>query len=246
MLITGFCLPIHQLGRILLVGLGNSLFHVTAGAEVLETSQNKMWPLGVFVSTGAVGLTLGSQYPNNLYVHSFFIGLLLLVFIGLIFLEKNKAVTITNNISPPRIPIWIPIGLLFCITIRSFMGFAKPTPFINVAFLPIIISIFVFGGKFIGGFLCDKWGIKRVILCSVPLACFLYFCGPLHYVIWGMAQFLINISMPITLFLLYRCMPNRTGFSFGLAAPFLSQAFLLPCFKSRYLILFSELFLLSI
>ena len=31
-------------------------------------------------------------------------------------------------------------------------------------------------------------------------------------------QFFLNLSMPITLFLLYRCMPDSPGFAFGLAA----------------------------
>ncbi len=221
LLMIGFMAPFHQWIRILLVGIGNSLFHVGAGAKVLESSHHKMWPLGVFVSTGTIGLTLGSQYPNNFYIQALFIGLLALIFCGLLLTDSNKSSSHIELFTPIKIPLWVPTSLLFCISIRSFMGFAKPIPFTDITFLPVIISIFVFGGKFIGGFLCDRFSISLVVIVSVPVACLCYFLGPLNYLVWGMAQFLVNLSMPITLFLLYRCMPNRAGFSFGLAAAFL-------------------------
>ncbi len=234
LLIIGLITPLHQWIRILFVGLGNSLFHVAAGADVLEKSENKMWPLGVFVSTGAIGLTIGVQYPDHFYIRLFFVSLIGLLFLA-IFLTDNKEKLpfkeIQQKSAVQSINMFIPVGLLFCITIRSFMGFAKSPPFTDMVLLPLILSAFVFGGKFIGGFLCDKWGIKRVVLFSVPTACLLYFLGTDNYLIWGTAQLFINISMPITLYLLYRCMPNRPAFSFGLAAAFLTPGFLLALYK---------------
>ncbi|MBP5352966.1 MAG: hypothetical protein J6Y91_04295, partial [Alphaproteobacteria bacterium] len=47
--------------------------------------------------------------------------------------------------------------------------------------------------------------------------------------LWASVQLIVNLSMPITLYLLYACMPKYPAFSFGLAAFFLVVG-LLPTF----------------
>lgn len=49
----------------ILLGLGNALFHVGAGVRVLQMGE-KMTPLGVFISTGAFGVCLGSVFCNTI------------------------------------------------------------------------------------------------------------------------------------------------------------------------------------
>ena len=39
---------------IIIAGIGNSLFHLGAGVEILEQSNNKAAQIGIFVSTGAL------------------------------------------------------------------------------------------------------------------------------------------------------------------------------------------------
>ena len=76
-------------------------------------------------------------------------------------------------------------------------------------------------GKTAGGFILDKIKAGWLIVFSVVLA------GPLiafftHNVTLSIiGQFLINCSMPLTLIMLYRMLPDYPGFSFGLAASFL-------------------------
>lgn len=48
-----------------LLGIGNAFFHVGAGVRVLQMGE-RMTPLGVFVSTGALGISLGSFLCSNL------------------------------------------------------------------------------------------------------------------------------------------------------------------------------------
>ena len=222
MLFLGFALPAFQIVRVVIVGVANCLFHVAAGADVLEQSNHKMWPLGVFVSTGAVGLAVGMAYPSDIFVQTFFLSLLLLVSIGVCILRPLKAPKIeVKNTTVSKIFWVVSALLLFCITIRSFMGFARMAPFKGIAFLPLIMAVFVFAGKAMGGFFCDKFSTKWVIFVSVPLSALLYFMGDSHFIVWGLAQFFVNISMPITLYLLYKAMPHAPAFSFGLAASFL-------------------------
>ena len=182
-----------------------ALVHVAAGADVLEQSNHKMWPLGVFVSTGAVGLAVGMAYPANGLIQIFFLSLLLLVSVGVLKLPALKAPKLEmKKIVIPKIFWFVSAMLLFCITIRSFMGFARLAPFKGIAFLPLIIAVFVFAGKAMGGLFCDKFSTKWVILVSVPLSAILYFMGDTHFIVWGLAQFFVNISMPITLYLMYK------------------------------------------
>jgi MFS family permease len=77
---------------------------------------------------------------------------------------------------------------------------------------------FVFVGKAAGGFICDRLGAKKSALLSLPFAALLIaFCSA-----WMLpslvGQFLLNLSMPVTLWLIYRAMPDAPGLAFGLAA----------------------------
>ncbi len=219
LLFEGFFLPLPKLMKVILVGVGNCLFHTAAGAEILIKAKEKMWPLGVFVSTGVLGLTLGTIFWDSAKIQTVTLALLAILFVLICFIPQLK-ITHTEIKTKIKYAFLIACALLFCISIRSFMGFAKSVKF-DIALLPLIIAFFVFAGKFIGGFLCDKFGTKKVILISVPLATLFFFLGPLNIVFWGLAQLCVNISMPITLFLLYKVTPMRPAFIFGLAASFL-------------------------
>lgn len=219
MLACGFLIPFNRLTQIVFVGIANCLFHVAAGADVLQEANDKMWPLGVFVSSGAVGLALGMAFPDNTIIRSILMCLLMFIFVAVSLLKRLPAPKLQTKQTP--VPYMILFGILFCISIRSFMGFVRSAPFEGIAYLPLILSVFVFTGKFIGGFLCDWLSIKKVVLIFVPLSAFCYFIGDNHFILWGMGQLLVNISMPITLYLVYKLMPNRPAFGFGLAASFL-------------------------
>ena len=52
----GYGLPITSV----LLGMGNSLFHVWGGKQVAVHTGNDIRSLGVFVSTGAFGLAVGT------------------------------------------------------------------------------------------------------------------------------------------------------------------------------------------
>ena len=46
-------------GRHFILGIGNCLYHVGGGVDVLHFSETRQWMLGVYVSPGAIGLFLG-------------------------------------------------------------------------------------------------------------------------------------------------------------------------------------------
>ena len=49
---------------VICIGLGNSLFHVAGGKLVSDKSGNDISHLGIFVSTGAIGLALGQKFAS--------------------------------------------------------------------------------------------------------------------------------------------------------------------------------------
>ena len=54
------CLPAFGAAGAVILGLGNGLFHIGGGLDVLNLSGRKAAPLGVFVSPGAFGIYFGT------------------------------------------------------------------------------------------------------------------------------------------------------------------------------------------
>ena len=227
---AGFALPLLPLLRLLLIGLGNSVFHVAAGTETLERSGGRAAPLGVFVAPGAVGLSLGTLFPALGPVPA---GLLALAAIASLFLKApepeptawaDRSDLRTNLPYPekPEAPLRRPLAaavlLTLAVGVRAVGGAAVSFPWQTGPWLALLTTGFVFAGKTAGGFLCDRVGPRRAAWLSVPPAALLIaFCGS-----WMLpallGQLALNLTMPVTLWLLYRALPESPGFAFGLAA----------------------------
>ena len=216
LVVLGFAMPLPAVLRICLVGAGNSLFHVTGGVMTLERSGGKAGPLGVFVAPGAVGLTLGTLWPR---LGTAFAVLLALCAVAVIPLESAAPVEEGPKESgKPRIGLAVPLLLTLAVAVRAVGGSAVSFPWKSGAAMVLILTACVFGGKTLGGFVCDRWGAKRTALFSIlPAAALIAFCSA-----WAVpslaGQLLLNLTMPVTLWLLYRAMPDSPGFAFGLAA----------------------------
>ena len=55
----GFCFANYGIIACLIAGIGNAMFHVGGGIDVLNISNRKATPSGIFISTGAMGIFLG-------------------------------------------------------------------------------------------------------------------------------------------------------------------------------------------
>jgi predicted MFS family arabinose efflux permease len=108
--------------------------------------------------------------------------------------------------------------LLIAVFIRSFLGKIIHYDFAMNLPLLLLLPASAAMGKFIGGFIRDKWGSFYTVLCSMTLATFLllFFAKSKPLMMLGLVM--INISMPITLFELNRLLPGKEGFNFGLLA----------------------------
>lgn len=218
LVVLGFILPVAGLVKVVLIGLGNSLFHVTGGSMTLRDSGGRAGKLGVFVAPGAIGVTLGTLWPRL----GIFFALALLVCaveMGLIALQKRETAPQKPSLNEKgRFPVLAVLMLTLAVAVRAVGGSAVSFPWKSGAVLSIVMTLFVFGGKTVGGFLCDRLGTTKTAYISIPLSAVLIaFCS-----VWMlpslMGQFLLNLSMPVTLYLMYKAMPDSPGFAFGLAA----------------------------
>ncbi len=207
-----------------LLGIGNQVFHVAGGKVCTNISTEKSSHLGVFVSLGAIGLAIGGNLYRYRFIPYVAISLYLVLVMASLWLIESKT---PKNTSPektqkplvdqPKI-ILSGLFLLIAVFIRSFLGKIIHYDFAMNLPLLLLLPASAAMGKFIGGFIRDKWGSFYTVLCSMTLATFLllFFAKSKPLMMLGLVM--INISMPITLFELNRLLPGKEGFNFGLLA----------------------------
>lgn len=213
--ILGFALPVPFYLRVALVGLGNSVFHVAAGTTTLRRSGQKAWQLGVFVAPGAFGVTLGTAFPR----FGWALAAAMLLCLFAIWLTQKESDAPTPAPAPGRrFPLAPVVLLTLAVAVRAIGGVAVGFPWKQTAGHAFLLTAAVFAGKTAGGFLCDRIGAKRSAWLSIPLAavCIAFFHQNMPLSLLG--QLLLNLTMPVTLWLMFRLMPDAPGFAFGLAA----------------------------
>lgn len=213
-------LPLPLILKTVVIGFGNSLFHVSGGCLCLKESDN-MIPLGIFVAPGAIGLFLGSAFPSIRLPFS-----LLLVMLTFTVKDCTKTEPKVCKL-PEREKLAFTGLLLIAVATRALGGtivdFTWKTNIITAGTL----ALFIFLGKISGGIIGDRIGIRRIAILSVVLAAILtVFCQD-SMILSLVGQFALNLSMPITLCLIYRLYPDSPGFAFGLAASVLLPGTLL-------------------
>ena len=205
--------PLPAYAKASALGLANCFFHVSAGAETLNASGGRAAPLGVFVAPGAVGLALGGLYPA---MGAWFAGALLVCAAAMPF-AREKTLAPCEKFRG-GVPGWIPAVLLLAVAARAVGGSAAAFPWKTGAEAALLTALCVFAGKTAGGFVCDALGPgKTALLSIVPAAALIAFCS--DYMLPSLAgQLLLNLTMPVTLWLIYAAMPSEPAFAFGLAA----------------------------
>lgn len=230
-LISGF-LAVIALGlcgfvpyvAIVFAGIANSLFHLEGGYVSLHREKRHIGAGGLFVGGGALGVSLGRFLAVNggnglLPFVCFGLMAAALVFIGILFApsesyrKRPASFGIVSDVSPAFILILTFISIL----IRGYAGSLCSVPGeFGGAAKGIIVSLFVLAGKMSGGYIAEKFGIRRTAALSLLLAA-IAFCFPASTVMSLIGFFLMNIPMSVTLGALSDVFPENTGFAFGLA-----------------------------
>ena len=224
----------------LLLGMGNSLFHVYGGKYVAVFSQNDIRVMGVFVSTGAVGLAIGLGFYSPMLLTVFLLTLLILTALHiynarisqvesplLICTEEAKSASVQS-----AVPLIFLSCLMFVVAGRAFIGECVPSlrtssPLMGAPLTMVVVSLVVMVGKAAGGFLSKMWGVRNVFCVSMLLSATTFLMCPWHDVFVLMTLLLVNISMPCTLYWATKAVPGREGWAFGLLAMALLPGFLL-------------------
>lgn len=208
----------------LIIGaIGNAFFHIGGGVDVLKNGEGKMTPNGIFVSTGALGVSLGTLTGKSglgLVFVPISLMILMIILTGLISFNTNVNKTINKvivyKIASERAFILIVICAFLIVILRSYIGTIIPVSWNAVELLVIVPSICAMLGKGIGGILGDKFGARRVGTISLLLSIICFIIGKEFIYIGLLGILLFNITMPITLCILASKLPNDLGLAFGI------------------------------
>ncbi len=216
--------PLHLPGALIMLaaGVGNALYHLGAGGEVLQGSAGRAAPAGVFVAPGALGLGLGMWMGRTGIgpVWPFYTGLAL-AFVVLLTLSRPISVEIRPE-ARVRLGVASLVGLgvmlllLLSVTVRSFVGLSGcqgcPRELLVTLGLPLVGCL----GKLVGGFVADRvgWILTSVValLVSTPLLALAE--GSPALALPGLLLF--QMTMPVTLTAVYLMLPRHPATAFGL------------------------------
>ena len=230
-----------------LLGAGNSLFHVWGGKQTVVMTGNDIRALGVFVSTGVLGLAIGLICRSWPLLYGL---LLAYVAVAIAYLRSENSLaadqttpgpsysggektqygilTPHSTLLTPRVCLFV-LALMLFVCCRSFVGEVFSREITKTQDLILLIAVGSMLGKMAGGWIARWIGIWRslaVILAGVALC---FFFGDFETVLL-VGIFLMNCTMPITLYLANILLPRREGLAFGLLAAALIPGYLLAVY----------------
>ena len=211
---------------ILLLAIGNALFHSAGGLSVLNISQKHAGPSGIFIATGAIGVFLGTQSAQMGRLQIAFSLLVLLFLCALITLVVQKVNkkywnvhNVSFDISKLSFNTLLAIALLsLVVALRSYVGMVMAFPWKSEMLLLVLSILGVFAGKALGGMVADRIGFRTTATFSLIVAAILFVPSWEIPVMGLMGIFFFNFTMSITLASLANILPNAKGTAFGLAS----------------------------
>ena len=232
-----------------LLGIGNSLFHVWGGKQVAVNTGNDIRALGVFVSTGAFGLAVGGVLASWSLLYVFLLSICILAIQTLQAqtlpspsLQGGSSISINEKTSEQgNHPL--PVGrvrggsvvrggsiillIMLIVAGRSFIGEAFTTGITKNAMLILLLGATSMAGKMAGGWLAKSMGIWKALLLMVVGTILCFLGKDLYIAVMLTGLFLINCTMPVTLYWANTLLKGYEGLAFGLLAAALIPGYLL-------------------
>lgn len=215
--------PMNTILTVYIAGVGNALFHIGGGIEILNRSKGKAGMLGVFVSPGAAGIYLGALLGKQQHSYQYAALLLLTASILLLFYIGNRSERHFRSENPlldfPKMD-WntflLPIGLfMLVVCLRSYLGMTSDYPWKYIGDWGIAFLCAVVLGKMIGGFFSDWLGAKKTAALSLGAAAIGYLFSDIPWC-GVIAVFFFQMTMPITLWAIGKILHQSYGFAFGI------------------------------
>lgn len=217
-----------------LLGAGNSLFHVWGGKQTVVKTGNDIRALGVFVSTGVLGLAVGFICCSWGLLYAL---LLAIVVVSIAYVRCDDGLSQeTSNVFISRSwltteRVWlIVVMLMLFVAYRSFTGEVFSKGITKGQTLILIIGFVSMLGKMAGGWIAHRIGVFKslaLVLAGVAL-CIIFRGDSVAVLLAGI--FLMNCTMPVTLFLANDVLPGREGLAFGLLAAALIPGYLMAVY----------------
>lgn len=227
LLILGILTRTNYLISTIFLGLGNAFFHISGGKYVTEKTSNDISSLGLFVSTGAVGLVIGQYCYSDILLFIFiFLLIIFTVLIVFSYEEKNEKNQIKLEITKPKMLFLVKL-LIIVVMIRSLVGKITIINFSTNQFVFLLIGIATCLGKVLGGIFTKYFGLLKTLIGSMIIAfiCLIFFNNNMYLTLLGIITF--NVTMPITLWYMNNLLNKKLGFAFGLLAGSLFPGYLL-------------------
>ena len=215
----------------ILLGMGNSLFHVWGGKQVAVTTGNDMRALGAFVSTGAFGLALGIVFFSWPLLYTVLLTICVLS-TAYVHLDLKAGISAINSQEAEcrfsKLFIWMSLLVLMLVVMqRSFVGETFSGEMSRTGSMVLLIGLLSMLGKMAGGWLAHHLGIVRMLALVIVLVLVCLVFRSQEMVIALVGLFAVNCTMPVTLYLANVVLPKREGLAFGLLAAALIPGYLL-------------------
>ncbi|MCR5456040.1 MAG: hypothetical protein K6F33_13730 [Bacteroidales bacterium] len=210
----------------MVLGIGNSLFHVWGGKEVATSTRNDIRALGIFVAPGAFGLAVGAVLASWALLYALSAAICLLSTYQ--YCNVGNAQDLTDD--KPRPKYWIPIvgGIMLFVMFRSYVGgnlSANPSHANATILMAGAVAML---GKALGGFVSHNRHIAKVFVATTILAVACMWMDGDNRTAALVGLFLINCTMPITLYWTNKLAGKKMyGLSFGLLAASLVPPYLM-------------------
>ena len=204
-----------------IAGIGNAMFHVGGGIDVLNISDKKATLSGIFVSTGAMGIFLGSK-SSSIGFNKYYIIVVTLLLSAILLLwlynqikekVRNEKVIIPKINSNEMIAI---ICLIITVCIRGYVGLILSFEWKSNFILAVISICAVVFGKMLGGIIGDRIGFTKISLISLIVSAICFIFAFNNSILGILAILFFNMTMPITLTALSNILFNNKGMAFGL------------------------------
>ncbi len=236
MMVT-FGLPFAGYLAPVLLGMGNSLFHVWGGKQVVLKAGNDMRALGLFVSTGAFGLAVAMVFFSLSLLYIFLLALCLLA-VAYLKLEQSDervggALLDTPWSSRVRQSRWLLLLVVVAFVLfRSFMGESFASAIMKDNMVVLLIGLTAMLGKMAGGWMARRIGILLTLAAVLVVVSGCLLCRSSERAVMLTGLFAVNCTMPVTLYWANGLLKGREGLAFGLLAAALIPGYLLSTFTS--------------
>lgn len=204
---------------VVFVALGNALFHCVGGVEVLGESGGKAAPSGLFISTGAVGVFVGSLAGFNRLAGVTVLLLASLAASAMLVIRAPRSSSCDGlAFSLTRVG-WTAVALLAAtVALRSYTGMVMAFPWKAEFALAVCSLAAVVAGKALGGIVADVLGSPVTSAISLGGAAVLFAFSWTNPAAGLAGTLLFNFTMAITLSELAHLLPEAHGLAFGIAS----------------------------